>query len=92
MLFRSGYWLARPAAEITLAAVIRAVEGSLADVRGVRAETLDFAGTAQPLRDVWVAVRAGLRSVLDTVTIADVAAGDLPPVVRELTDDPTAWS
>lgn len=87
-----GYWLAKPADEISLAAVIRAVEGSLADVRGVRAEALAFEGTAQPLRDVWVAVRAGLRRVLDTVTIADIAAGNLPAPVSELTSDPAAWS
>jgi Rrf2 family protein len=87
-----GYWLAKPADEISLAAVIRAVEGSLADVRGVRAEALEFTGTAGPLREVWVAVRAGLRRVLDTVTIADVASGNLPAPVSELTGDPAAWS
>ena len=72
--------------------MIRAVEGSLADVRGVRAEALAFDGTAKPLRDVWVAVRAGLRRVLDTVTIADVAAGELPDVVADLTAEPNAWA
>ena len=87
-----GSWLAKPADEISLAAVIRAVEGSLADVRGVRAEALEFTGTAGPLREVWVAVRAGLRRVLDTVTIADVASGNLPAPVSELTGDPAAWS
>ena len=56
-----GYWLARPAAEITLAEVIRAVEGPLANVRGVRPEAIEYPGSAEPLRDVWIAVRASLR-------------------------------
>ena len=79
-----GYWLARPASEITLAEVIRAVEGPLANVRGVRPESIEYAGSAEPLREVWVAVRASLRSVLEAVTLADVARNELPPVVREL--------
>jgi Rrf2 family protein len=87
-----GYWLARPAAEITLAQVIRAVEGPLANVRGARPEEVSYAGTAEPLREVWVAVRAALRRVLETVTLADVAAGELPPVVGELARDPDAWA
>ena len=73
-----GYWLARPAAEISLADVIRAVDGPLANVRGVRSEQIEYAGSAEPLRDVWVAVRASLRSVLEAVTLADLAAGELP--------------
>jgi Rrf2 family protein len=87
-----GYWLARPAEEITLAEVIRAVEGPLANVRGVRPESIEYAGSARPLRDVWVAVRASLRSVLEEVTLADVARGDLPAAVRELVADPEAWA
>jgi Rrf2 family protein len=87
-----GYWLARPADEITLADVIRAVDGPLANVRGVRPEALAYAGTAGPLRDVWVAVRASLRSVLEQVTLADLAAGELPGNVRELAADPDAWA
>ncbi|HEX6762199.1 MAG TPA: Rrf2 family transcriptional regulator [Gaiellaceae bacterium] len=87
-----GYWLARPADEITLADVIRAVDGPLANVRGVRPEALEFAGTAEPLRDVWVAVRASLRAVLEHVTLADLAGGRLPGNVRELAGDPDAWS
>jgi len=86
-----GYWLARPADEIHLAEVIRAVEGPLANVRGVRPENLDYEGTAEPLRDVWVAVRASLRSVLESVTLADLAAGELPDDVRGLVSDPEAW-
>jgi Rrf2 family protein len=86
-----GYKLARPAAEITLADVIRAIDGPLAGVSGQRPETLDFKGRSEPLREVWVAVRASLRSVLEQVTLADVAAGELPPNVRELTEAPDAW-
>ena len=87
-----GYWLAQPAEEITLAEVIRAVDGPLANVRGVRPENLEYAGSSLPLRDVWVAVRASLRSVLEAVTLADVAAGELPAVVRDLVADPEAWA
>ena len=86
-----GYWLARPADEITIADVIRAVEGPLATVRGSSPETLRFTGRAQPLGQVWVAVRANLRQVLETVTLADVASGDLPGIVAEITSDPEAW-
>ena len=86
-----GYWLARPAAEITLAEVIRAVEGPLANVRGARPETLEYAGPAAGLQDVWVAVRASLRGVLETVTLADVASGELPAEIGGLTSDPEAW-
>jgi Rrf2 family protein len=87
-----GYWLARPADEITLAEVIRAVEGPLANVRGVRPDSVTYPGAAEPLRDVWIAVRASLRSVLESVTLADVAAGELPAVVRDLVADPEAWA
>jgi Rrf2 family protein len=86
-----GYWLARPAAEITLAQVIRAADGPLANVRGVRPESIEYTGSAAPLRDVWIAVRASLRSVLEEVTLADVAVGTLPSVVGTLVADPEAW-
>src|SRR5579862_258827 len=86
-----GYWLARPAAEITLAQVIRAVDGPLASVRGRRSEELAYAGSAEPLQAVWIAVRASLRRVLEAVTLADVASGDLPGVVGELAGDADAW-
>src|SRR6188508_844338 len=66
-----GYWLARPATEITVAEIIRAVEGPLANVRGVRPDSISYQGTAEPLKDVWIAVRASLRSVLEAVTLAD---------------------
>jgi Rrf2 family protein len=87
-----GYWLARDAGSITLADVIRAVEGPLANVRGVRPEALEFAGVAEPLREVWVAVRASLRGVLERVTLADVAGGALPQDVLDLAADPDAWA
>jgi len=86
-----GYWLARPAAEINLAQVIRAVEGPLANVRGARPEAVSYSGSAESLREVWIAVRANLRRVLEAVTIADVASGNLPAGVEALTADPDAW-
>ena len=87
-----GYWLARPAEEISVADVIRAVEGPIANVRGVGPEQVAYAGSAAQLREVWIAVRASLRSVLEQVTIADVAAADLPSVARDLVDDPESWA
>ena len=86
-----GYRLARPATEVTLADVIRAIDGPLAGVSGARPETLDFEGTAAPMRDVWIAVRASLRAVLEHVTLAEVVAGELPAHVRELVADEDAW-
>jgi Rrf2 family protein len=86
-----GYRLARPAEDIALADVIRAIDGPLAGVGGQRPETLDFQGSAEPLKDVWVAVRASLRSVLEQVTIADIAAGELPDHVKVLVADEDAW-
>jgi Rrf2 family protein len=86
-----GYWLARPADQITLADVIRSVDGPLANVRGVRSEQLEYEGSALRLLDVWVAVRASLRSVLERVTLADVVSGKLPPEVEKLAADPDAW-
>ncbi len=87
-----GYWLARPAEEITLADVIRAVDGPLANVRGVRSELITYQGSSERLRDVWVAVRASLRAVLEQVTVADVACGELPASVAALSADPDAWT
>jgi Rrf2 family protein len=87
-----GYWLARPAGEVTIAELIRAVEGPLANVRGVRPEQVEFEGKAQPLQRMWVSVRASLRSVLEVVTIADLVSGKLPPSVDALADDPDAWT
>lgn len=86
-----GYWLARPAAEVTVADVMRAAEGPLASVRGEKPEDLGYAGSAEPLRDVWVALRSGLRDVLENVTLADIAAGKLPTSVTQRTREPGAW-
>jgi Rrf2 family protein len=86
-----GYWLARPAAEITLAEVIRAVEGPLVGVRGQRPEEVEYDGSAKSLQQVWIALRANLRAVLEQVTVADVAAGKLPAEIIALTRDEDAW-
>jgi len=87
-----GYWLARPADEVSLADIIRAVDGPLANVRGVRSEQVSYQGSAEQLRAVWVAVRASLRAVLEQVTLADVVTGELPENVRALAEDPDAWA
>lgn len=86
-----GYQLARPAAEVTVADVLRAVEGPLAAVQGVRPDQLQYGGAAAELPEVWVALRASLRDVLEHVTIADIAGGRLPPVVKEHTRRKDAW-
>jgi Rrf2 family protein len=86
-----GYWLAKPADEITIADVIRAVEGPLASVRGEAPESVRYGGAAEALGKLWVAVRANLRAVLEEVTVADVAGGELPGIVDEITSDPGAW-
>jgi Rrf2 family protein len=86
-----GYWLNRPANEITVADVIRAVEGPLASVRGQRPEDIAYDGAAEPLLKVWIAVRASLRAVAEQVTLADIASGALPEHVATLASDPEAW-
>ncbi len=86
-----GYALALPAAEITLGAVIRVVDGPLAEVRGLRPHETNYVGVAAHLPEVWIAVRASLRRVLDEVTLAHVLAGKLPPAVRRLSAEPDAW-
>jgi Rrf2 family protein len=88
---RGGYWLARPAEEITVADVIRAVEGPLANIQDSAPEDTDYPGHAEHLRDVWIAVRANLRAVLEHVTLGDLAAGQLPNEVKDLTRDSDAW-
>jgi Rrf2 family protein len=87
-----GYWLARPASDVTLGEIIRAVEGPLASVRGEPPEDVSYTGAAENLRTVWVAVRASLRSVVDELTLADVVADRLPARIRRLTETPDAWS
>jgi Rrf2 family protein len=87
-----GYRLARPAHEIALADVFRSLEGPLAEVRGVRPEQATYEGPAEHLLDAWVAVRAALRLVLESITIADVASGKFPPDVRKLIAEPDVWT
>jgi Rrf2 family protein len=86
-----GYQLARPADEITVADVLRAVEGPLAAVQGIRPNQLEYGGAAERLPEVWVAVRASLREVLEHVSLADIARGRLPNVVKERTRPKDAW-
>jgi Rrf2 family protein len=88
---RGGYWLARPADKITIADVIRAVEGPLANIHEAAPEELRYLGPAERLRDVWVAVRANLRAVLESVTLADVAGGNLPWRLDAMLQNPEAW-
>jgi Rrf2 family protein len=85
-----GYRLARPPSDITVADVIRAVEGPLADVHGQPPENVEYGGSAAAVRDVWLAVRASLRSVLEHVTLEQVATGDLPLHVLEVASHPGA--
>ena len=87
-----GYWLARPASDVTVGDVIRAVEGPLASVRGEPPEDVDYRGAAEPLRTVWVALRASMREVVDELTLADVAADRMPAAIKRLTEPPDAWS
>ena len=87
-----GYRLARPAKEISVADVMRALDGPLAEVRGLRPEAAHYEGAAEHLQDVWVAVRASLRNVLERVNLEDVVAGRLPRTVAKLTEDPDAWA
>ena len=86
-----GYALARPAAEITVADVIRAVDGPLANVRGERPEDARYDGAAERLTSVWIAVRAALRGVLEETSLADLVNGPLPERVTELTERADAW-
>ena len=86
-----GYWLAQPAEEVSLAQIIRAVEGPLVGVRGQRPEEIEYTGSAEMLQQVWIALRANLRKVLEEVTVADVASGKLPKGVLALTKAEEAW-
>ena len=86
-----GYLLARPATQISIGAVIRAVDGPLAEVRGERPQAMTYDGAATHLRTVWVAVRSSVRSVLDGTSLADVLRGDFPAAVEEALKAPDAW-
>ena len=87
-----GYRLARPADTITVADIIRAVEGPLADVHGTPPEEIDYAGPARALQRVWIATRASLRSVLEQVTLADIVADRFPANVEDFLADPAMWT
>jgi Rrf2 family protein len=86
-----GFRLARAADQITIADVIRAVEGPLASVRGAPPEESNYSGASEALPRVWIAVRANLRQVVEKVTVADVAQGQLPEAINRLAQDPDAW-
>jgi Rrf2 family protein len=86
-----GHWLAKRPDQITVADVLRAVEGPLASVRGLPPEDIGYAGNAEPLHEVWIAVRSALRDVVEHVTLADLARGSLPEPINALADDPDAW-
>jgi Rrf2 family protein len=88
---RGGYALARPASRTSLGDVFRAVDGPLAEVRGLRPHETSYEGVAQHLPTVWVAVRVALREVLDDTSLADVLGGDLPAAVRSKAGAPDAW-
>jgi Rrf2 family protein len=88
---RGGYWLAKPPEEIRLADVIRAVEGPLANIQDLAPESTKYPGNSERLTDVWVAVRASLRRVLEEVTVADLRDGNIPDEVMKLTRDEGAW-
>ena len=86
-----GFWLARPASEISLADIIRAIDGPLVGVRGERPENLGYIGAAEPLQTVWIALRANERAILEDVTLEHIVSGQLPESVAKLADDPRAW-
>ncbi|NJQ01215.1 RrF2 family transcriptional regulator [Streptomyces zingiberis] len=87
-----GYRLARPACDITVADVIRAVEGPLVSVRGVRPPELSYTGPAASLLPLWVALRVNVREILEGVSLADIVSGRLPAEVSTLTTHPAAWT
>lgn len=88
---KGGYWLARPPEEVSIADVIRAVEGPIANVQSAPPESITYTGSAKELQNVWIAVRASLREVLESTSLADLVSGELPPHVKELADDKDAW-
>lgn len=89
---KGGYWLAKPADEVTIADVVRAVEGPIAHVQSAPPESIEYRGNAKSLQQVWIAVRANLRAVLEHVTLADLVSNELPTTVEELAASPDAWA
>ena len=87
-----GFWLARPAEDISLADILRAIDGPLVGVRGERPENLGYTGAAEPLQTVWIALRANERAILEEVTLEHIVSGNLPAGIQKLADDPAAWA
>lgn len=87
-----GYRLAKSPKEISVADVIRALDGPLADVRGEKPEDMGYSGSAEHLKEVWIGVRAALRSVLETTYLADLVAGKLSPELKKQLANPEAWT
>lgn len=87
-----GYWLAQPATDVSVADIIRAVEGPLADVHGAPPEEVTYAGAAAELQRVWIATRVALREVLEATSLAAIAGGALPDSVAELAARPDGWA
>jgi Rrf2 family protein len=88
---KGGYWLAKPADQVTIAEIVRAVEGPIAHVQSTPPEDVEYRGNAVHLKEVWIAMRASLRSVLEEVTLADIVAGELPESVKDMAASPGAW-
>jgi Rrf2 family protein len=88
---KGGYWLAKPADQVNLAEVIRAVEGPIAHVQSAPPESITYRGSAEGLQEVWIAVRASLREVLENVTLAELASGELPVEVTKFAGSTDAW-
>jgi Rrf2 family protein len=88
---KGGYWLGRPASEVTIADIVRAVEGPIANVQSSPPESIEYRGNAEHLQEVWIAVRASLRSVVEEVSLADLVSGELPASVKDLIASPDAW-
>ena len=88
---KGGYWLAKPGDEVSIADVIRAVEGPIANVQSAPPESITYRGNAEHLQTVWIAMRANLRGVLESVTLNDLISGKLPKHVQDLADEKDAW-
>ena len=86
-----GFWLARPASEISLADIIRAIDGQSLNEPGEPPENATYPGPAEPLQTVWIALRANERAILEDVSLEHIVSGDLPPSVVQLANDPRAW-
>lgn len=89
---RGGYVLPRPAEQIMVGDIMRAVDGPLWEVRGLRPQDTEYRGATRHLPTLWVAVRASLRAVLDTTTLAELASGAFNDHVTALTTSADAWT